>query len=229
MGTLIGGKDAINGSKDPKLGLVAIAIQWHADTLEEAITGTIPSIGLDGLVENQPRKFVGKAAGPAAGYDVTSVVEGHLTPTAADDEEFEINAATSEDKIETHPQYDLLLTAFDGTEDPQTHRGVWPRSYGNINYTGKAARNPMHGVDSYLVPGITWTRKWVAQSLKLSYIKALGTIDNPPGNPPELDGNRSWLFVRITGTFRGNIWQFSASWLLSGPEGWIPEMYRQSP
>lgn len=222
MGTLIGGKDAINGSKDPKLGLVAIAIQWHADTISEAITGDIPSFGIDGLVENQPRKFVGKASGPAGGYDVTSIVEGHLTPTAADGEEFEIQGTTSEDKIETHHNYDLLLEVYSGNEDATTGRAKWDKTIGD---TGDL--NPMHGVESYLVPGLVWTRKWTSLKLDLGYIRRLGTIDNPPGNPPELDGNRNWLLIRITGTWRGNIWQFSASWMLSGPRGFVPEMYRQ--
>lgn len=223
MGTLLAGKDAVAGSKDPKLGLVAIAIQWHADTIEEAINGPIPSIGLDGLVENQPRKFSGRASGTVGGYDVTSTIEGHQTPTAADGEEFEIQGTTSEDKIETHPDFELLLQNYEGTErDSQTGRAKWPKNLGGFD-----VKNPMHGVEAYLVPGLVWTRKWVSTQLDLGYIRRLGTIDTPPGNPPALDGNRNWLLVRITGTWRGNIWQFTAAWMLSGRDGWVPEMYRQ--
>lgn len=221
MATLIGGPDSITGSLNPQLGLVAIAIKWNADTITEAITGAPPSIGLDMLRENQPRKFTRRPSGDVGGYEVVSIVEGHIAPTAATEEEFEINASTSEDKIETHPQYDLLLELYEGTEDSQTGRAQWPKTFG-----GYDDKNPMHGVDSYLVPGLIWTRKWVAQQLDVSYIRRLGTIDNPPGNPPTLDGRRNWLLSRITGTWRGNIWQFSASWMLSGPDGWVWEMYR---
>jgi hypothetical protein len=222
MGTLLAGKDAITGSKDPKLGLVAIAIQWRADTIEEAINGPIPSIGLDGLVENQPRKFSVRASGTAGGYDVTSIIEGHQTPTAADGEEFEIQGTTSEDKIETHPDLELLLQNYEGSQDSQTGKAKWPKTIG-----GYDVRNRMHGVESYLVPGQVWTRKWVSTQLERGYMRRLGTIDTPPGNPPPLEGNENWLLVRITGTWRGNIWLFTASWLRSGPDGWVPEIYRQ--
>ena len=220
MGTLIAGSDSITGSKDPKLGLVAIRVRWHAADLSEAINGDMPDIGIS-LVENQARQFTRDASGEVGGYTVTSTVEGHQTPTAADGEEFEIQGTTSEDKIETHHDYDLLLEVYGGSEDATTHRAKWPKTV-NDSYA-----NPMHGVESYLTPGLVWTRKWTAQTLDTGYIRRLGTIDHPPGSPPELDGNRNWLLVRITGTWRGNIWQFSASWMLSGPRGFVPEMYRQ--
>lgn len=219
---ILGGADSITGSLDPKLGLLAIRLRWWAPDLTTAINGAIPWSELGLLRENQPRTFTRKAAGDVGGYEVTSTVEGHQSPSSAAGEEFEINASTSEDKIETHPDFQLLLDSYEGTEDSQTGRAKWPKTVGETEDP-----NPMHGVDAYLVPGITWTRKWVATQLELGYIKRLGTIDTPPGNPPELDGNRNWLLVRITGTWRGNIWQFSASWLLSGPRGFVPEMYRQ--
>lgn len=220
MGELISGPDSLTGSLDPKLGLVAMRIRWKADSLDEAVNGSIPEFGLGMLRENQPRSFTRDPSGNNAIWLVTSTVEGHQTPTAADGEEFEIQGTTSEDKIETHPRYDVLLEAYNGHPDPQTQRAKWEKTIGE---TGEL--NPMHGVEAYLVPGLVWTRKWTAQKLDLGYIRRLGTIDNPPGNPPELDGNRNWLLVRITGTWRGNIWQFSASWMLSGPRGFVKEMY----
>lgn len=221
MGTLLAQPGSFVGSLDPRLGLVALKIKWAAASLDEAINGPIPDFGgFAMLVENQPRTFERDPSGSDNRWYVTSTVEGHQTPTAADGEEFEIQGTTSEDKIETHERYDVLLEVFGGTEDGQTGKAKWPKTLGE---TGEL--NPMHGVEAYLVPGLVWTRKWTAQKLDLGYIRRLGTIDNPPGNPPELDGNRNWLLVRITGTWRGNIWQFSASWMLSGPRGFVKEMY----
>lgn len=220
MGELLSGPDTLTGSLDPKLGLIALRIRWKADSLGEAVNGPIPAFGLGMLRENQPRTFTRDASGNNNIWLVTSTVEGHQTPSAADGEEFALQGTTSEDKIETSARYDIVLDVYGGTEDPQTGKAKWPKTLGE-----NGELNRMHGTEAYLLPGFVWARKWTAQKLDMSYVRRLGTIDNPPGNPPELDGNRNWLLIRITGTWRGNIWQFEASWLMSGPRGFVPELY----
>src|SRR5205823_534761 len=100
----------------------------------------------------------------------------------------------------SHPDYQLLLETYQGTEDASSHRAAWPQTIGE-----HGDRNPMHGVESYLVPGIVWTRKYV--STALPSVTRLGTIEQPPGNPPELSNGRTWLKIRVRATWRGNIWQ----------------------
>ena len=48
------------------------------------------------------------------------------------------------------------------------------------------------------------------------------TLSAPPGTT----GGRNWLCVRVRGRQRGNIWQMSTSYAMSGPYGWVQEMYR---
>ena len=231
--TLQADEGSFDGSFDPKLGIVAIRLKCLAPDWRTAVTGTIPD-GFDELVENAPRTFGRRKSGDQGGFDVMVSLEGHLTPDAADGEEYGFEGATSEDPIETHPDYLALLEIYGGTED-ENGKAKWPKTLspasefedmtaidGNDNVEKK---NPMHGVESYLLPGATWVRKSVAKVFPVALIRALGTIDKPGGNPPPLTGNRSWLKVRARATWRGNIWQIEEAWLLSGPEGWVPEMY----
>lgn len=221
--SLVAGESSLDGSLDPKLGVVAIRLKCHADDLLTAITGEVPSIGVQGLVENQPRTFARNEAGDQAGYIVEITLEGHLAPDNAKGEEFTLDATTSEDPIESHPEYSALLQIYGGEEDASSGKARWPKT---LSAEAADTRNPMHGVESYLVPGLVWTRRWVSLYLPPGMVRSIGTIDQPPGSPPELSGNRNWLKVRARATWRGNIWVIEESWLLSGPDGWVPEMYR---
>lgn len=240
--TLGAGAESLTGSKDPKLGIIALRLKCRADDLLTAITGALPAFGVNGLVESQPRTWKRSEAGDHAGYDVECTLEGHLAPDSADGVEYSLEGTTSEDAIETHPDYAALLSIYGGEED-DNGKGKWPKelregaeidvslagfSTVDLADTGGAApRNPMHGVDSYLVPGLTWTRKSARPTLPADLIDSLGTIDDPPGDPPQFSGARNWLKIRVRATFRGNIWQIEETWLLSGPAGWVLEMYRR--
>ncbi|MEQ1862647.1 MAG: hypothetical protein ABMA13_22230 [Chthoniobacteraceae bacterium] len=239
--TLQGGPQCISGSLDPRLGLVAIRVKCHAANVADALFGTLPDIGIAGLVENQARTFDARAGGTAEGYDVLVTLEGHSTPDNAEGEDYSLDGATSEDPIETHPFFLGLKEKFNGTIDPSSGKvkfddtlaeggeaGLSGATGNGLDATGGdiGARNPMHGVESYLVPGLTWTRKSVSRQLPLSIVRALGTIDSPPGQPPTLEGTRrNWLKARVRAQWRGNIWQIEESWLLSGPDGWLPDIY----
>jgi hypothetical protein len=86
----------------------------------------------------------------------------------------------------------------------------------------------MFGVMDWSVPGLIWNRNWIAATLPGALIDELGTITTPPGNPPQLSGDRNWLCVRVRAQQRGNVWRIQQSWQLSAPHGWIPEMYQRA-
>ena len=69
----------------------------------------------------------------------------------------------------------------------------------------------------------------VATVLGHALARALGKIDRPTSNagqtPPD-EGDRNWLNIRFTAAWRGNIWKITRSWMLSGPGGWNPDVYR---
>lgn len=210
---------AIAGSLDRRLGVIAVKLQCTAPDLGAALTWDLPPYGID-LPEWRPRTFALATGGQF--YDVVCNPEGHLTPETAEGVEYSLEGTTANDAIETHPEYITLLDIYGGNKNEQDHTKIWP-----LNQPGGTDRNPMHGVTDYLVPGLIWTRKWVSQTLDVGLVRDLATISsNPPGNPPKLSAGRTWLLVRVRATFRGNIWQIEASWQISGPFGWVPEMYR---
>ena len=53
-------------------------------------------------------------------------------------------------------------------------------------------------------------------------------FDLPKNSPVRvrLTGKRNWLKVRARVTDRGNKAEIEESWLLSGPAGWVWEMYQ---
>lgn len=224
--TLQAGESSLDGSVDPRLGIVALRLKCWAPDLLTAVAGAVPAVAL-GLVENQPRTFSRDTSGEQGGYHVMVTLEGLAItgPEAEAAEEYTLDGTTSEDPIESHPNYPALVEIYQGDPDEQTGRARWPRLLGDAE-SGEQRRNPMHGVESYLVPGLVWTRRRVSRVLPGSLVAGLGTIETPPGRPPELQGNRNWLKVRARATWRGNVWQIEESWLLSGPEGWVPEMYQ---
>lgn len=215
-----GGAGAIEGSIDQKIGVVAIKMRAWAPDLDTAINGSTLTLGVN-IPEVLPRNFALRQDGQ--GYDVTMSFEGHQTPTSAEGEDYSLEGTTSEDPIESHPDYQSLLEVYSGEEDESTGKAKWPKTLGD-----DGGRNAMHGVESYLVPGCTWTRKSVSATFPVALLRALGKIDSPPGSPPRLTGNRNWLKIRVRATLRGNCWQIEESWMLSAEDGWIAEVYRQT-
>lgn len=87
-------------------------------------------------------------------------------------------------------------------------------------------RNPLFGVETFRNPGLIWSRRRASKTLPSNLVSSLGRIDIPPGNPPELSGNRNWLKIRVTARERGNIWEIQEFWELSDVGGWILEVYQ---
>jgi hypothetical protein len=227
--TLLAGPDSITGTKDPRLGIAALRVKCSAENLSDAIFAPCPDVGL-GLVENQPRTFTRRPAGDEAGYEVLITLEGATVSDETEGERWTIEGTTSEDAIESHPDYQQLLEIYGGAEEAGTGRAKWPKTL-STRGSEKAERNPMHGVESYLVPGLVLTREYTAEIVPSELTRGLGTIDNPPTprNAKQvlrLDAKRNWLKVRGRATWRGNIWVIEESWLLSGPFGFVWEVYR---
>lgn len=220
-----GGPDALQSARDPKLGVVTAALKCWARDLSTALFSPAPDIGIS-IPEWNPRQIVQRDAGIQAGYDVTISFEGHPDGDNANGEFFEIEGSTAEEAIENHPNLDVLKKVY-GPTSKQNNRIVFPETVSDKT-TGGKGRNPMFGVDSWYYPSLIWSRNWVSKILPSEIVSELGTITNtPPGNPPQLSGNRNWLCIRATATFRGNIWQMKQSWQLSKPHGFVPEMYQR--
>ena len=227
--TLQGGAGAFEISRDPRLGIVAAKLKVHAPDLLTALLAPAPDIGI-AIPEWNPRTISQREAGSAAGYDVGISYEGHPFPDEADGEYFEMEGTTADEPIETHWNLDVLLANYPHRIDAATQKITWNPQM--TDGSGQKGRSKMAGVESYPAPGLIWTRNWCAPSLPSSIIDDLGVIFNSlPGNPrklnnpPGLTGGRVWLCIRVRARQRGNLWQLAQSWQLSGPHGYVPEMY----
>lgn len=245
--TLVAGPDSFTGSKDPKTGIVAIRLKLFAETVGDALNGELPDFGLGSLVEYQPRTFSRMPAGEV-GFEVVATVEGHQTPDSADGVEYFLEGATRDELIDLHPNLQVLIDVYGGRFNVDLHRTTWdplmPENKGGSNRgpipgfetfthsaldpgrgSGSSRRNPMHGVETWLCPTLVWGRRFFSQSIPPGVVSNLGKIVQPPGNPPELSGNRVWIQQAARARFRGNGWEIEERWLLTGPYGVAPEMY----
>lgn len=224
--TLLAGANSLDGSRDPLLGIVAVRLKCRAESLLDAITQPPPSIGL-ALVENQPRTFSRDVSGDQGGYIVEITLEGVTNPESAEGDEYALDGSSGTEPIDTSNRLLTLreVYKYDKSATKKEGRTVWPPEIADEN--GGTKPNPMAGVDVYHAPSLIWSHRWVSRTLPQRIVGNLGFIDNPPGNPPELSGNRNWLKIRARATWRGNIWQIEESWELSEEGGWVPELYNR--
>ena len=232
-------QNATDAAIDVKLGIVAVRLAYllkpntgvgetPTKHLRRALTFSVPSADLADLSPLAVIKSSQKQREDDGAYVVSFDLEGHFAPDSADGEEFNLEGSTSEDKIESHPDIQMLIEKYNGKRDDEDGKVTFPIAF---EVSGTQQNNPMHGVDSYFVPGLVWTRSWVGPSFSDSIVRALGTIDTPPTGargqrPPAASGGKNWLKIRAKADWRVNIWKVSESWMLSGRGGWNPDIYR---
>jgi hypothetical protein len=229
--------NATDAAVDEALGIVTVKLPYTVKpsltkmaTLKEALTfvpADLTELGLPLLKRNLKER-------PDCGYDVTFDCEGHFKPESADGEEFTLDGASSDDAIESHPEIERLVQKYfpEGTTLQQARKEdgsiLFPIT---LQVNGKDVPNPLFGIKTYLVPGLVWTRTFTTQFLPDDLARQLGCIGNPPVGKkgqrvPTLAGQRDWIMVRMRADWRGNIWKCSESWLVSGPNGATPDIYR---
>lgn len=214
--TLQAGAGAISASIDPRLQIAVVRVRCWAPDLATAISSACPDVGVS-LMEWRPRSITAREGGTQEGYDVECNLEGP-TSSGATGVYYTLEATTSEDDILTNANIQTLLKVYNGTITNGVLTFDTPLSNGHPN--------PMYGVQRYLVPGAIWIQRFTIPALTADFVHDLATIQHPPGdNLPATAGNQNWLFIRCRGTQRGNCWECEKAWQLSGPRGFIPEMY----
>lgn len=223
---------------DEKLGIVAVKFPLVVEpregskmaTLRYALTFTPPELAELGLPLIK-RDLKERAD---CGYEVMFSCEGHFNPDTADGEEFSLDGTTSDDEIESHPEIEMLVQKYfpEGTTLKQARNAdghiIFPAT---LTVNGEEIANPLAGTKTFFVPGIVWTRTTATREFPESLARQLGCLGTPPvgrdgQRPPKLDGKRDWIMARLKADWRGNIWKWSESWLMSGPNGATPDIYR---
>jgi hypothetical protein len=127
--------------------------------------------------------------------------------------------------IRTHPKFGELLKKYYGTLD-ENEEVTWGKyvpqgtgSGGGLGGSGDSANfidNPMRGVREFYALGGVWSQKRVYPSIPGDVFTSVGRItDDPPGNLPA-PGNRFWLTLPPIVTQKGQKWEVTRRWMLSG-------------
>lgn len=137
------------------------------------------------------------------------------------EEVYELDGSTSEDPIETHPDFELIAKKYRWDREEREFSQ-------KVNVDGKLVRNPLAGASAYLNVGAVWRRTFGARDFPEGLLRALGCIDEPQGKrkPPRMPDGRNWLKRSVKATWRGNVWTISEEWLGSGRGGWNRDLYR---
>lgn len=224
--TLCAGANSFDGSRDPRTGIIAVRLLCHAEDFLTAVSGALPEEAPAGLIENQPRTFTRDESGDQGGFRVEVTLEGVTDPEKEQPEliEFTLESAHEELPIEMHPKIETVKAVYEGRpSENDENRLSFPPTI--TDDSGQQRKNPMAGVDSWFNPGLVWTIRYTSKKFPADLTRRLGKISQPPGDPPELSGNRNWLHARARATWRGNVWEITESWQISYPGGWVPEMY----
>jgi hypothetical protein len=135
--------------------------------------------------------------------------------------------------IQAHPDYRSWLGVY-GTEDSQGNwkpfRDLDTKSTSGLKPpAGSSSSNPLLGADSFLSMGGTWIRRYATRTVPSGAMNGVGLISgSPPGCQITVPSGRNWLKGPPQMTFRGNAWDVSEQWILSGRGGWVPMLYSGS-
>lgn len=121
--------------------------------------------------------------------------------------------ATSQDPIQSHPDWDTILKTYQGREDPPASGNfVWP----DLKAKKGTSKNPMNGVSSYLTLGGTWSEMKAVEEIPGDlWDEMWALVSVVPGDLPTPD-NRLWLVLPPRLEKRGAAFTVTRLWQLTG-------------
>lgn len=221
-----------------RFGIEQGTMIWHADTLEEARSVGVSSIGGVPLVG---RRF-GPGEDPRT-YAVTLSYEGKAPdgqPQGVGIEEtVEGEALFIQEPIELHPSLETLMERFGGYRDTDGRvkfsdtlpsRGTGSGS-GLSRGAKTTATNPLAGRTTFAVAGLEVLHSYVRDSLPSDLFADLNRIlENLPSSLPSnarpvTPRGRNWMKMAPRWVARGNVVQIFDRYRLSPPGGFTRELY----
>ncbi len=164
-----------------------------------------------------------------------------LSPT------YELVVGLSEEPIETHPKFktdiggtptaplngamfedqQTKIIVFDGSDtSAATDDGYMFKGFMVINADGTL--NEFAKVEHYLEASqLTW-RRTTARKVSATSVSTVGKKATPKGPYPTLPSGRTWLYMGLTQTQKGSVYQVVEEWRASGRRGWNDDIYGAS-
>lgn len=156
--------------------------------------------------------------------------------------EFELEFTTTQEPIEVHPNFAELNRIY-GPYDAINR--IWPQYISaQSQAVGLAAKgteqgaiiNPMHGISSFYLPGLTYRLSYTDTDIRKEVITGIGSLQEPAlpvGGQFEgiglilhsFGGNRNWLKMAPKVRQHGSCISITEEYMLSGYKGWTPDIY----
>jgi hypothetical protein len=213
-------------------GIATVEVPVFVSTLAEALT-VLPNLGI--LLPYRSRNFSQEDDGT---YKVVLHFEGIAAEGPADDQvTFELDTSMNEDPIQTHPFFDTLKTRYHWDAVKEQFSETLPESSGQQTALSggsqKTKKNPLFGVENWLVIGAVFRKTYSARTIPAGLLRGIGTIvDKPSGieqfRIPSAAKKRNWLKMAPKIKRKGNAVEITEEYMLSGPNGWIADVYGQA-
>lgn len=148
-------------------------------------------------------------------------------------EDVDLDWAGAEDPIETHPDFDKLAKKYKALFDPQETAKFtgWDRKIKDPQGSGMIP-NPFYGFSHFLNDGAVLRLTFNLEKYDAKFLKNICKIEVPKISDSQLkpmaeapDG-KNWLKKSVKVKFCGGCFQYTLEYLLSGPGGWIPDVYK---
>jgi hypothetical protein len=158
------------------------------------------------------------------------IPEDQITKATTEKERIELDLASAEDPIESFKDFAALRKKYGGTlTEGNAGSVIWPEKIKGDD--GTQIQNKLFGTSHYLNPGAVLRITRVVLSFDPAVLRNMGKIDFPDINDAQwelikdLPDDRNWLKKSVRTNIRGNVIELTLEWLLSGPGGYITDIY----
>ena len=213
-------------------GIATVEVPIFVSTLAEAVS-VLPDLGVG--LPYRSRTFSQEDDGT---FKVVLHFEGVPTEFSEQDQvTFELDASMSEDPIQTHPFFDTLKTRCHWDAVKEQFSEALPATAGQQTALSggsqKLKKNPLFGVENWLAIGAVFRKTYAARTIPSGLLRGIGTIvEKPPGieqfKIPSAAKKRNWLKLAPKIKRKGNAVEITEEFMLSGPNGWIRDIYGQA-
>ena len=213
-------------------GIATVEVPIFVSTLGEALT-VLPDLGVG--LPYRSRSFSQEDEGT---FKVVLHFEG--VPTTFNEEDqvtFELDTSLAEDPIQTHPFFDALKTRYHWDVVKEQFSETLPAGGGQQTALSggsqKTKKNPLFGVEHWLVIGAVFRKTYAAKTIPSGLLRGIGTIVQKPSGIeqfkiPSAAKKRNWLKMAPKIKRKGNAVEITEEYMLSGPNGWIADIYGQA-
>ena len=211
-----------------RTGATTLTAKYLADSLGQGLTDAAPgdfeefvrtNVKVD--QDESGNKFIVTATyeGGDAGEEDGGGSRYDTDPRAV----YDWSPSFEQQDILTHPRIGDLLEKYEGIIDVENGTIRWAEEATQTTVSGLSkkktatqVKNPMLGVREFLSLGGIWSVKKIRSSIPSNIFTKVGKIvEQVPGQLPS-PGNRFWLTMPPAVSQRGNKWEVTERWMLSG-------------